>query len=226
MASKTKGSVVRTRQSAGRAGASISEPRPSGSEGLKEALLALQWRQRLHDEAYHPDILALPVVARIVHMTLHFSKYTGEIAALVDTPDAAHHEKVVVDFFIIFVAAANALKLSLAEVFVPVEAIRDLGELGLFYQHELDLRDKDSDWFMKEVARPVGRLAKACESLDHFESYDFSNSVRQSVLAVGKVVLAEATRLGLSLLERTEQRLVAVEQADLFYRCRSVGVGG
>ena len=43
----------------------------------RDQLLALQWAQLKHDEAYHKDVVILPLAQRVKHMALHNAKYTA-----------------------------------------------------------------------------------------------------------------------------------------------------
>ena len=44
---------------------------------VSDHLLTLQWAQLKHDEAYHKDIVILPLAQRMKHMALHSAKYTA-----------------------------------------------------------------------------------------------------------------------------------------------------
>src|SRR4051812_9747762 len=89
----------------------VSPPRP---DNLSHDLSVLQWAQLNHDNTYHKDVTALSPIDRMKHMTLHFSKYIGNMVELIDEPNQSKFARITVDIFIICLASANTLNINLA----------------------------------------------------------------------------------------------------------------
>src|SRR5438270_1487214 len=79
----------------------------------EDVLLPLQRLQQRHDEVAHRDILSFDLYKRLKHMVLHFYKYAGRAEALREGGDLAALGRTLLDAFIICMASANALNLSL-----------------------------------------------------------------------------------------------------------------
>ena len=75
----------------------------------REHLLKLQWAQLKHDEAYHKDVVIMPLAERIKHMALHNAKYVAYFFEAVDQGDETKVTKTLTDAFIIVLASANTL---------------------------------------------------------------------------------------------------------------------
>jgi hypothetical protein len=118
-----------------------------------ETIFSLQVEQRLHDEAYHPDIARLDLSRRISHLILHLSKYCGDSLLAAVRADENASLKALVDTAIISLSAATALQVDLS----LHEERPDPEVAGLT--------------FTTFFAISVGRLAKAAEALDHVEDY-------------------------------------------------------
>ena len=82
---------------------------------VRDQLLALQWAQLKHDEAYHKDVVILPLAQRIKHMALHNTKYTAYFFEAVENGDETRLTKTLVDAFIIALASANTLNYDLGK---------------------------------------------------------------------------------------------------------------
>ena len=80
-------------------------------------LLDLQWSQLKHDEAYHKDVVILPLAQRIKHMALHNAKYTAYFLEAVERGDDTTMLRVLVDAFVIALATANTLNQDLGHEF-------------------------------------------------------------------------------------------------------------
>jgi hypothetical protein len=80
---------------------------------VSDHLLTLQWAQLKHDEAYHKDIVILPLAQRMKHMALHSAKYTAYFLTAVDDGDEARFQRTLTDAFIICLAVANTLNQNL-----------------------------------------------------------------------------------------------------------------
>jgi hypothetical protein len=182
-------------------------------------MLALQWGQLQHDEIYHKDIVRLPVGDRLRHMTLHIAKYLGVIVEALETRDDMRIGATLVDMFIIDLASANALNMDLGREVAAgrTQTFDNLVELGIAIATELGRPDDDDGMsLIRRIAHHSGRLAKACESLDHLEAFPFREVLRDNVLGLFKVVVAEASLRQINLVERSSARLRAVESANIF----------
>jgi hypothetical protein len=80
-----------------------------------------------------------------------------------------------------------------------------------------DLRPtNDVSGLLRSFARLAGALAKACESLDHMERYPFRDSMRESNLALFKLVVASAFVRTFDLPTLYRARLRVVEERSIF----------
>ena len=116
------------------------------------------------------DIYFLSSPNRILHLTLHVSKYAGRLAKR----RLAKKELAVtiVDAFLIALSAAEVLEMDLSQAFKRWTDPRKhdtLQSFGLTLNRERIKADDLSDWYFRQVADVAGRMAKACESLDHME---------------------------------------------------------
>jgi hypothetical protein len=186
----------------------------------RRLLLEMQWAQLRHDEAYHREILALSVADRLKHMALHFAKYTGHFAAGPVTERKVGVNAILVDSFIIVLASANSLNLDLGARLVTSgnDDVVDLSSLGRRLAVSLE-RPTCSDelWLLRSFAQHTGRLAKACESVDHLEAFPFREAMQEEILALCRVVLAEASGQNLDLCVQVRERLTRVESRSMFH---------
>src|SRR5712664_3145282 len=81
----------------------------NGDMTIREDFLKLQWAQLKHDEAYHKDVVIMPLAERIKHMALHNAKYVAYFFEALDQGDDARLIKTLTDAFIIVLASANTL---------------------------------------------------------------------------------------------------------------------
>ena len=177
-------------------------------------LLDLQWTQLSHDERYHKDVVLLPVGERVKHMALHMAKYVGYLAEIKgDDPERV--SRILTDAFIITLATANTLNQNLESDLGVVSAEFDLTVTGRRFASELDTAD-DVAGLLRAFARHAGALAKACESLDHMERFPFRDAMRESNLALFKLVIAAAAARSLDLGALYPARLRVVEERSIF----------
>lgn len=192
----------------------------------RKKLFALQWSQLKHDEAYHKDIVILPVGQRVTHMALHVAKYVSYFFDAIDNGDNARIEFVLTDTFIIALATANTLNQDLgAEIGEAAEVADSLTALGADLARILRRSDNDPHWFARELARYGGTLAKACESLDHMENVPFREMIQRSNASIVKVVLAESTARQVDIADRYNTRIRQVESRSIFDRIYREGAG-
>jgi hypothetical protein len=74
---------------------------------------------------------------------------------------------------------------------------------------------------IKRLARFTAKLAKACESLDHVESYPFRTVMEESVLSLFELVVSEAACNQFDLETLSKSRLDSVERKSIFRNCES-----
>jgi len=181
-------------------------------------LFALQTEQLSHDERYHKDICLLPMHQRLNHMALHFSKYTGQLAECLGSNDRSVLEKTVIDIFVISLASANWLNLRLSDWVTlpdpstPVLLVR----LTNSAPQRVSPNWLDPTWLFRSVAMQAGRMAKACESLDHLEAYPYRETLSQSVAQLCAIALTAAVFLDVDLPTRYRLRLREVEKRSIF----------
>lgn len=184
---------------------------------VRDQLLALQWEQLHHDEAFHKDVVILGLAERIKHMALHNAKYTGHLFEAAETGDVARLVKTLTDAFIIALATANTLNQDLGlELGKSAETSSSLGAFGSVVATELERKETDPLWLVRAFARHNGHLAKVCESWDHLESVPFRDSMKSCNLALLKALLAEANARGIDLTETYKARIAVVENRSIF----------
>jgi hypothetical protein len=171
-------------------------------------MLDLQREQFEHDERFHREILYLSIHARLNHMALHFCKYTGQLAEACSSGNAELRSRTIVDSFIISLCSANALTLNLSAHIAP-----DLGypttlrDLGLYLGKTLYASTKlDDHWLFVAHARFAGKLARACEKIDHLEEFPFREEMRDAVLELCRLTLVAAGVHAIDLLSAVRDR--------------------
>lgn len=178
----------------------------------------LQSLQHTHDENYHQDIWCLPFNARIKHMVLHFAKYTGKFLLAEENQDASLFGPTVVDAWIITLASANMLNLKLASALDLDSATKaDLLSVGqaLLASHFASARNPYL-LAIHEIGKITGRMAKACESLDHMEAFDSRETLERGALDMAKLCLALAASLDFDLIPLVHARWKEVESKSIF----------
>lgn len=183
---------------------------------VRNQLLALQWAQLKHDEAYHKDVVILPPAQRITHMALHNAKYTAYFLDAVGQGNAEYLTRTLTDAFVIVLASANTLNQDLGRELDETGAIPSLHELGADLAVRLPYDATDPIWIVRQFVRHNGQLAKVCESWDHLEAIPFRDSMMNCNRALLRAVLAEAAIRGLELVEAYRTRIRAVERRSIF----------
>ncbi|HEY8878510.1 MAG TPA: hypothetical protein VIN03_13165 [Roseateles sp.] len=184
------------------------------AEGI---LLPLQKMQQAHDEVAHRDILSFDLYKRLKHMVLHFYKYAGRIETARGTGDLQQLRRTLIDTFIICMASANAMNLSLGEAIPDVAESNDLDALA----HELGKELKSTDLFAESVRTLVilgGQMAKAIESADHMERGDPRAIMEALVAQLTVAVLGILGHLNGKLDSDVQARLHGVELKSIFLR--------
>lgn len=173
-------------------------------------LFSLQIEQRRHDEVAHSDILSLPTQRRITHMVLHFAKYVG---ALSQQPNDHAFQRVLVDALIIALASANSLNVNLSARIQETAKVRSYDELAnLLSMTSINAKEKT----FVGLAAATGVMAKACETLDHMESYDFRGTLEQRIIEITCLVLAALYALKQDFVSQIRARWEAVEKKSIF----------
>ena len=193
---------------------------------VHDQLLALQWAQLKHDEAYHKDVVILPLAQRMKHMALHNAKYT---AYLLEANTEAENDRLMrtlTDAFIICLAAANTLNQDLGREVAEGDSAMSLEALGAAIAGRLGRDSGDPLWIVRQYAKHNGRLAKLCESWDHLEAVPFRDGMKECNRALLAAVLAEAAARGLDLAEAYRTRISAVETRSIFDGYFREGAGG
>jgi hypothetical protein len=192
---------------------------------IRDQLLALQWAQLKHDEAYHKDVVILPLAERIKHMALHNAKYTAYFFEAIETGDASRLTKTLVDAFIISLASANTLNQDLGKT-LDEAAADSIADASASLVASLPRDPEDPLWLVRQFARHSGQLAKICESWDHLEPVPFREGMKACNLALFKVVLAEAGARGLDIEAAYKNRIRVVETRSIFESHFREGAGG
>lgn len=196
--------------------ARISKPVRQLSAGYD--LSALQSAQHHHDQRYHQDIWCLPFNARIKHMVLHFSKYTGRFISADEAQDHSILIATLIDTMIITLASANMLNLKLASLLglekTDKPNLRSIGKT--LAASEFSATKNPHQLAAYQLGKIAGRMAKACESLDHMEAFDSRNVLEKGVLDISKLCLALAALLDLDLIPLIHTRWEEVEAKSIF----------
>lgn len=151
-------------------------------------------------------------------MTLHFAKYTGYFTCAKQKRDRNLFDRTLIDAFIIVLASANCLNVSLTERLDAGDMAKylDLGRIGQALARQLLQGQGDQfEYSATALAIHSGRMAKACEALDHLEGLDFRGELERSLLEIARVVVAMASYLGIDLEARTMERWRSIEQKSI-----------
>jgi hypothetical protein len=160
------------------------------------ALDRLQWQQFEHDEKYHREIARLTVQDRLKHMALHFAKYAGNLA---DSPQDQTVKRLVTDIVVIAISSANILNLRLSD------------------QHNVLHGTGNEPGFATAITIAAGRMAAACEKMDHLEAFPFRERISESVLELLSQALSFAAAQGWDVEEMVAARLQPVKEKSIFY---------
>jgi hypothetical protein len=194
------------------------------ASALASRLYEFQVEQLAHDEAFHKDVLLLPLADRIKHMALHNAKYVGYFVDALDAGEDGRFQAVLTDAFIISIATANMLNQDLGQAFAESSGQEvDLKSLGAALAESVGRPADDPFAFVKAYARVVGQLAKACESWDHMEDLPYVAMMRTSNIELFKLIAAEAALRSLDLEALFRARLRVIERRSIFHPTLSAG---
>ncbi|PXW76461.1 hypothetical protein C7451_105236 [Blastomonas natatoria] len=130
-------------------------------------------------------------------MALHFAKYAGRLQ---EDSSNLTFKKVATDSLIIAISSANILNI-------------DLTTEGL------DCASSDSarEGFAKRLAIAAGRMAGACERLDHLEDFPFRAAITAEVLSILRACIDLFDAEGWLLAQEREKRLAPVKAKSIFH---------
>ncbi|MEP7348503.1 MAG: hypothetical protein ABI668_00975 [Sphingorhabdus sp.] len=155
----------------------------------------LQWEQFEHDEKYHREIARLTVQDRLKHMALHFAKYAGELFA---EPSEDKFRRLVTDTLIIGISAANTLNIRLADA---------VGQTDVGNPSDFD----------RQLVVAAGRMATACEKLDHLEDFPFRPHISAEVLKIINSSIAVFMDKQWDVTTSIKDRLAPVKAKSIFF---------
>jgi hypothetical protein len=182
------------------------------SASAEKQLFDLQIEQHHHDEQYHREIARLSLHARLNHMALHFAKYAGKIAA---SDSQITVRAVYVDVLIIALSTANILNLKLWEAFgdsVREHEFPSLLAFGRSLGRAMDLDIRDYALLLKATAIAAGRVAAACEKIDHLEDVPYRAEIRHGIAELALIGLSVISQQGLDPVQAVRERLANVKQ--------------
>jgi hypothetical protein len=182
-------------------------PKAMSAEKL---LFELQVEQHRHDETYHREIARLPMHQRLNHMALHFAKYTGKVAAAEDRDALV---AVYLDILIIGLSTANVLNIELWDIIEPIgREFLGLSAFGRLQANDMtdDLKDKAA--LLRVTAVAAGRMAAACEKIDHLEEIPFRAEIKSAIASLCCIAFAIVSGAGFDPAEAIRARLSGVKQ--------------
>jgi len=175
----------------------------------------MQKLQQAHDESAHRDILSFDLYKRLKHMVLHFYKYAGKIESARITGDLSQLRKILIDAFIICMASANAINLSLGKTIFNEAEMPNLDALARELGKGLSSRDLFAET-LHALLIFGGQMAKAIESADHMECGDPRTTMEVLIPKLAAVILGVLSQLDGHLEKDIRDRLHAVEQKSIF----------
>ena len=187
---------------------------------IREQLFELQTAQLDHDELFHKEITRLSIHQRLNHMALHFAKYSGNFCdCILNNSNDQILKKSIIDSFIISITCANILNVRLSDKLIAAEeqAYSSLSDLGHDIARRMEIDTQDPMWLIKTFPVASGTFAKACESVDHLESYLYRESLIDSALSICSLMLIAASYLEIDLLSEVPLRLNNVKKKSIFF---------
>jgi hypothetical protein len=179
---------------------------------INRLLRELQTAQREHDVKAHKDVYFLPNQDRIKHLTLHIAKYAGRMSRKEVTKREV--AATLVDGFIITLSAAECLGIelsaSLGEL-LSLDQHSDLKSLGLDLSKSEGIGLDFNDWYFRKLADTAGRMSKACEALDHIESFPYREVLSSAAVDLCRTSLIAAAILDVNLDTAVRERWREIE---------------
>lgn len=186
-------------------------------KSAESILLPIQMAQYEHDQLAHRDILNLDTQMRVKHMTLHFLKYAGKIAYARDNGDEHELSNIIIDTFIICLATANTLNVSIGETIKPTAS--DLESLAHDLAQDIG-RKTIFDRVLTDLVKISGRMAKAIEATDHLENGNPRSELEKLIVELSLAILAAIGTLDIPITEAIKQRWRLVEEKSIFLRAK------
>lgn len=184
---------------------------------VEKQLFTMQIQQFEHDEFFHKEITRLNVHQRLNHMALHFAKYVGKICdCVLNSKDEQALKKNVIDSFIIATTCANILNIQISDK-LELSNSKNLFELGNSIASRLGIDTAESLWLVKTYPVVVGELAKACESIDHLEPYQYREKIAECVIQIFSLMLVAASHNNIELVAEVSNRLTGVKKKSIFF---------
>jgi len=175
----------------------------------KQILFDLQVEQHHHDENYHREIARLSLHQRLNHMALHFCKYVGKVAAA-ETIEASM--PVFVDTLVIALSTANILNIELYDALDGGD--HDYAGLPVFGRalaHKLGTSIEGQAELINAMAIPAGKIAAACEKIDHLEDVAYRSEIKGGVACLAAISLALLSTNGADPADAVRSRLTSVK---------------
>jgi hypothetical protein len=183
-------------------------------------LFRLQREQLEHDQKFHREIAQLSLHARLNHMALHFCKYTGQLADICANGDTnGMRQRTITDSFIISLCCANALNILLEDHTegAYLENFNDLQGMGRYLAKRLYSQAQFGDaWALTSYAVQAGHMARACEKIDHLESFPFREVIVNSVVDLFRIALIYAALNEIDPEESVPARRQEVRRRSIF----------
>lgn len=199
------------------------KPTVKNTQNVADELFELQLEQLKHDEVYHKDICLLNVHHRINHMALHFAKYTGQLVEISSSENSPSRDEflnqTITDTFVISLILGNILNKKISESIkeINIENFDSLLELGTSLS-EAKLNDENHlIQFLHSLAIGNGKIARACEKLDHMEGFPFREEVYTGLTEIFKSTLTIASQINLDLSKTIRERWIEIEKRSVFY---------
>lgn len=180
-------------------------------------LLPLQEMQYMHDKLAHQDILSFDLYKKLKHMVLHFYKYTGKIEAAREIEDKEELRRILLDAYIICMASANALNVSLGSCVIVESEVNDLDSLAILLAKNIDAPDLFSE-AVRQFVLIGGKMAKVVESSDHMESGDPRSQMEFLIPQLAKLIIGLLGKTPGRIEADIRKRLSAVEKKSIFRR--------
>ena len=185
------------------------------NQSVERILLPLQRLQHEHDKIAHQDILSFSLHKRLKHMVLHFYKYAGKIQISGELSDFVGLRKALIDSFIICMASANAMNLSLGKVIFSEEEVSSLDCLAKKFSMSVTNENLFAS-AIRDFLLIGGKMAKAVESADHMEDGNPRGDMMSLLPELTVSVLAHLGCLDGNLEMEIKNRLEKVEQKSIF----------
>ncbi|BDE74068.1 hypothetical protein HQS1_51920 [Delftia lacustris] len=150
-------------------------------------------------------------------MVLHFYKYSGNIQLARIEGDLIKLRKNLIDSFIICMASANAMNLSLGEQISCNIEIDDFDKLATHLSQSIS-HENLFDASLHSILILGGRMAKAIESSDHMEKGDPRAAMEKLVPELARSILSVLGKFEGPIEVDIRARLRAIEQNSIFLR--------